>query len=209
MLAADPSLVSAIVPNRGLVVTLGCVLAGVIAVALSLGRGAIVANGRHFQTTWPAVTVLSAATLLGHVAMFVVAARVAGVPAPVMRLVPLMVLTLIVMGLPLNIGGWGPREGFAALAFGAVGLGAASGVSTAVVYGVLALVASLPGVVVLLVRADIRGRTRPARRAQPCLSGPRQGMDGRLPPIRSRRPDRVRGGGDDRRPASRPVRSPA
>ena len=49
------------------------------------------------------------------------------------------------MGIPLNVAGWGPREGVAAWAFAAAGLGAAQGVSTAVVYGVMALVASLPG----------------------------------------------------------------
>ena len=46
--------------------------------------------------------------------------------------------------------GWGPREGVAAWAFGAAGLGAAQGVATAVVYGVMVLVASLPGAVVLV-----------------------------------------------------------
>jgi bacteriorhodopsin len=52
--------------------------------------------------------------------------------------------------LPLNVAGWGPREGAAAWAFGAAGLGAAAGVGTAVVYGVMSLVASLPGAVLLL-----------------------------------------------------------
>ena len=49
-----------------------------------------------------------------------------------------------------NVGGWGPREGGAAWAFGAAGLGAALGVATAVVYGVMVLVASLPGALVLV-----------------------------------------------------------
>ena len=62
-------------------------------------------------------------------------------------------LALLAMGVPLNIGGWGPREGVAALVFGAAGLGAALGLTTAVVYGVLALVASLPGAGVLLFRS--------------------------------------------------------
>jgi len=38
------------------------------------------------------------------------------------------------MGIPTNIGGWGPREGAAA---SAAGLGADQGVATAVVYGVM------------------------------------------------------------------------
>jgi hypothetical protein len=50
-----------------------------------------------------------------------------------------------------SIAGWGPREGVTAWVFGAAGLGAGAGVSAAVVYGVMALAASLPGAVVLAV----------------------------------------------------------
>jgi 3,4-dihydroxy 2-butanone 4-phosphate synthase/GTP cyclohydrolase II len=112
------------------------------------------------RDAWPGVTLTSALTFGGHLVMFVVAARAAGSTAPVGRLLPLMVLTLLAMGLPVNIGGWGPREGVAALMFGAAGLGAAQGLTTAVVYGVLAFVASLPGAFVLL---------RPERPAQDTL----------------------------------------
>ena len=62
-------------------------------------------------------------------------------------------LALLAMSLPLNIAGWGPREGVAAWAFGAAGLTAAQGVATAVTYGVLVLAASLPGAAVLVVRS--------------------------------------------------------
>ena len=71
------------------------------------------------------------------------------------------------MAVPMNIAGWGPREGVAAWAFGAAGLGAAQGVATAVVYGVMVLVASLPGAVVL-VAAWLR-RSAAAGRADPSL----------------------------------------
>jgi hypothetical protein len=54
------------------------------------------------------------------------------------------------MAIPANVGGWGPREGVAAWAFGTAGLGADLGVSTAVVYGVMGLVANLPGAGVLV-----------------------------------------------------------
>ena len=104
------------------------------------------------RDAWPGVALLSAAALAGHLVLFVVAARAAGSTAPVTELVPLGVLSLLAMGVPVNVGGWGPREGVAALVFGAAGLGAALGLTTAVVYGVLALVASLPGAGVLLLR---------------------------------------------------------
>ena len=86
----------------------------------------------------------------GQVLTFLVAARAAGVTAPTGTVVPLALLALVAMSVPLNVAGWGPREGVTAWAFGAAGLGAAQGVSAAVVYGVLVFVACLPGAVVLL-----------------------------------------------------------
>src|SRR5689334_7773453 len=82
--------------------------------------------------------------------MFVVAARAAGSHAPFLRLLPLMMLALFAMTLPVNIGGWGPREGVTAWAFGAAGLGATQGLTIAVLYGLFAFVAALPGVVVIV-----------------------------------------------------------
>jgi hypothetical protein len=49
--------------------------------------------------------------LAGHLATFVVAARAAGSHASLLRLAPLMLLALLAMSLPVNVGGWGPREG--------------------------------------------------------------------------------------------------
>ncbi|WP_052810235.1 lysylphosphatidylglycerol synthase transmembrane domain-containing protein [Streptomonospora alba] len=99
---------------------------------------------------WPAVALLSAAGLAGHLSLFVVATRVAGTDAPVVVLLPPLLLALVAMSVPVGVGGWGPRESAAALGFAAVGLGAGTGLSAAVVYGVLALVAALPGVFALL-----------------------------------------------------------
>jgi uncharacterized membrane protein YbhN (UPF0104 family) len=107
---------------------------------LAQARRALLARG-----SWPGVLVSSAAVLAGHLAMFLLAARVAGSTASAPELVPLMLLALLAMALPLNIGGWGPREGVTAWAFGAAGLGASQGLTVAVVYGVLAFAASLPG----------------------------------------------------------------
>jgi uncharacterized membrane protein YbhN (UPF0104 family) len=108
--------------------------------------------------TWPELVLLSAAALACHLGLFLVAARVAGSTAPTAQLLPLLVLALLAMGLPVNIGGWGPREGVAALTFGATGLGATQGLTVAVVYGALTFVTALPGAAVLLARGV--GRTR-------------------------------------------------
>jgi uncharacterized membrane protein YbhN (UPF0104 family) len=96
----------------------------------------------------PVVALTSAVVGLGHAATFLIAARTAGSTASLRDLLPLAMLALLGMVAP-GIAGWGPREGVAAWVFGAAGLGADLGVSTAVVYGVMALVASLPGALVL------------------------------------------------------------
>jgi hypothetical protein len=104
------------------------------------------------RRTGPTVLLSSVVVLVGHLLMFLVAARAAGSDASPAELLPIALLALIAMGLPLNIGGWGPREGVTAWAFGTAGLGASTGLAVAVVYGVLSFVASLPGIVVLVGR---------------------------------------------------------
>ncbi|GAA1067036.1 hypothetical protein GCM10009574_046530 [Streptomyces asiaticus] len=128
---------------------------GAVRGALLEARRGLLARG-----SWPGVVISSVVVLAGHLTTFVLAARVAGSDAPLTELVPLMVLALIAMALPLNVGGWGPREGVTAWAFGAAGLGASQGLTVAVVYGVLTFAASLPGVVVLAVQGygRLRGR---------------------------------------------------
>ncbi|WP_438489250.1 lysylphosphatidylglycerol synthase transmembrane domain-containing protein [Streptomyces sp. S186] len=131
---------------------------GRLRAALAEARRAGAARG-----LWTGVAASSLAVLAGYVATFLLAARVAGVPAPAADLLPLVLPALLAMALPLNVGGWGPREGAAAWAFGAAGLGAGQGLATAVVYGVLVLAASLPGAGVLVVRwaAGPRAARRP------------------------------------------------
>ncbi len=118
-------------------------------------------DGLLARPAWPGILLASVVVVAGHAATFLIAAHAAGATASPRRLLPLALLVLLAMGVPANVGGWGPREGVAAWAFGAAGLGAARGVATAVVYGVLVLVASLPGAGVLLV-TWLRRPTRPA-----------------------------------------------
>jgi len=141
-----PSPVQAAMPF----VALG-LLAAAAGVALAIrGRPARdLRDGLLAPRAWPAIAVASALVVAGHALTFLIAARTAGVTAPASELLPLALLVMLVAALP-NVGGWGPREGAAAWAFAAVGLGASLGVATAVVYGVMVLVASLPGAVVLL-----------------------------------------------------------
>jgi hypothetical protein len=113
-------------------------------------------EGLLVRRAWPVIALTSVLVVAGHTATFVIAAHTAGSTASLSRLLPLALLVLAAAALP-NIGGWGPREGMTAWAFAAAGLGASLGVATAVAYGVMVLVASLPGAVVLLVSARATG----------------------------------------------------
>jgi uncharacterized membrane protein YbhN (UPF0104 family) len=124
-------------------------------------------HGLLARRAWPGIALASFVAVAGHAVTFVIAARSAGATAPVSRMLPLALIAMLAMVLP-SIGGWGPREGVTAWAFAAAGLGADRGVATAVVYGVMVLVASLPGAVVLVV-AWFR-RTRLPERPEPRLS---------------------------------------
>ena len=110
-----------------------------------------VRDGLLTARTWPGVVMASAAAMAGHAGIFLIAARTAGPVASTMQMLPLAMLLLLAMSVPTNIAGWGPREGAAAWAFSAAGLGAGQGVTVAVSYGVLVFVACLPGAVVLAV----------------------------------------------------------
>jgi uncharacterized membrane protein YbhN (UPF0104 family) len=105
------------------------------------------------RRAWPGILLASVVVVAGHVATFVIAARAAGSTGSVGQLAPLALLALLAMAVPLNIGGWGPREGVAAWAFAAAGLGADQGIAAATVYGVLVFAACLPGAAVLVCAA--------------------------------------------------------
>ena len=114
------------------------------AIAADLRRGLLVAG------VWPQVTLASLLVVAGHTATFVIAARVAGCTAPLGELVALLMVVQTAVVIPLSIGGWGLREGAAAWAFAAAGLGAATGVTVATLYAVLMLAAVAPGAGLLL-----------------------------------------------------------
>ncbi|HEY5017364.1 MAG TPA: lysylphosphatidylglycerol synthase transmembrane domain-containing protein, partial [Streptosporangiaceae bacterium] len=122
------------------------------AVAADLRRGLLVPG------VWPQLTLASLLVVAGHTATFVIAARVADCTAPLGELIALLMVVQIAAGIPLSVGGWGPREGAAAWAFAAAGLGAANGVTVATLYAVLMLAAVAPGAGLLLGDAVRRRR---------------------------------------------------
>ena len=108
-------------------------------------RGALLARRARLG-----IALASAVVVAGHALTFIIAARTAGTTAPLSQMLPIALLAMMAMTLP-NVAGWGPREGVTAWAFAAAGLGAGRGVTTSVVYGVMSIVAALPGAAVLLV----------------------------------------------------------
>jgi glycosyltransferase 2 family protein len=107
-------------------------------------------DGLLARRSWIGVALASALVVGGHAVTFLIAARTAGIAAPVSRMLPIALLVALVTALP-SMGIWGSREGATAWVFSAAGLGAAGGVTTGVVYAVMMLVASLPGAAVLVV----------------------------------------------------------
>jgi hypothetical protein len=153
----------------GIAGVVGCA-ALIVSVAARLGRSRPARAARAIATdlrrgllvrgVWPRLTLASVLVVAGHTATFVIAARVAGSTAPLGELIALLMVIQIAAGIPLNIGGWGPREGAAAWAFATAGLGAANGVTVSTLYAVLMLAAVTPGAGLLLKDAVRRRRVR-------------------------------------------------
>lgn len=117
------------------------------------------------RRAWVGIALASALVVAGHAITFLIAARTAGTTAPPSQMLPIALLAMMAMVLP-SAAGWGPREGAAAWAFGAAGLGVHQGVATGVVYGAMVLVASLPGAAVLAA-AWLRRSRHPEHRRLP------------------------------------------
>jgi uncharacterized membrane protein YbhN (UPF0104 family) len=110
--------------------------------------------------TTVALVLLSVGAACCHTLLFVLVVRTTGAAVPVHVALVLALLVLVASSLPTNVAGWGAREGAAAWAFAAAGASAADGVTAAALYGVLALVGTLPGLPLLVV-----GPGRPSRDA--------------------------------------------
>jgi uncharacterized membrane protein YbhN (UPF0104 family) len=185
VLLTQPTLVSAIagdlVPSRTVVLVTVCLLAVLLGMIAWAKWGTSTSKWRSGLATTltdarlglfsPRVFLFSALALGGHLLLFVVAARVAGSDASLGQLVAPLVLALLVMGLPVNIGGFGPREAITTVAFGAAGLGATQGLTVSVVYGVLALAASLPGAAVLFLHRSAKQTGAPQRELVAATAG--------------------------------------
>jgi len=81
---------------------------------------------------------------------YLIAARAIGVETPLVVLAPLVAPVLLTMLIPVTVAGWGVREGAAAVLWGVVGLTSVDGVAISVAYGLLVLLSTVPGGVILI-----------------------------------------------------------
>jgi uncharacterized membrane protein YbhN (UPF0104 family) len=165
--AAMPAVATAGAAAAGILVLTGrgVVRHGPVRLVGALRTAAVEARGvlLHPRAVRP-VLVASLLVVGGHVGMFLLASRAAGVHGTPQQLIPLALVVLLAAAIPLNVGGWGPREGAAAWIFSATSWGAGAGAAVATAFGVLTLVSVLPGALVLRAggRQPRPGAGRPA-----------------------------------------------
>ena len=105
------------------------------------------------------VVVASIVVVACHVVTFGVAVGAVGASVPPLRLAAIALVVLLAGSIPLSLGGWGPREGIAGWAFAVAGLGASTGVAASALFGVVAMIAVAPGLVLTALSAVGRVRT--------------------------------------------------
>lgn len=103
---------------------------------------------------WPRQLLSSLVIVISYGLVMVCAARAIGVELPALQVLALTPVLLLAMLIPFSVAGWGLREGAAAGVWALVGLPPAQGVAVSLAYGVLVLLASLPGIWVALSRRE-------------------------------------------------------
>nr|WP_275287376.1 lysylphosphatidylglycerol synthase transmembrane domain-containing protein [Halomonas elongata] len=166
----------------------------VVVVCVVVGGGLLVwrsGAGLPWERPWPAIVagawqdlrrsllaprplslhlLVSSATVLSYGLVMVCAARAIGIATPTSTLLALAPLLLLAMAMPLSLAGWGWREGAAALVWPLVGLSSSDGVAVSLAYGLLVLLSSLPGALVLLVVVMMPRTDRPPGADSPAFS---------------------------------------
>ena len=123
------------------------------------GMGSLIRDARtalFTQKAFPLQFLVSVVVVSTYVATFVIAAKAIGIGTPFFVLLPLVSPVLVTMVIPVTIAGWGVREGFAAILRGSVGLAPVDGVAISVAYGILVLLSTLPGSIVLAMGAKTK-----------------------------------------------------
>jgi len=96
---------------------------------------------------WRAQVALSGTTAACNVAAFAFCALAIGVPLGIATSILLIPLVLFAMVIPLSIGGWGLREGAAAILFPVFGATSGEGLAASVAFGLMILLSLAPGLI--------------------------------------------------------------
>lgn len=119
----------------------------------------------YFQgSAWLVQGLVSVALVATYVGVFILSGIAIGAPVPWygwFTVIPLAILTMLV---PVSIGGWGLREAAAAALWPLVALPSSTGVASAILYGLISLAGSLPGLLFLR-RHRMAGAVQASRRA--------------------------------------------
>ena len=95
-------------------------------------------------------TIISFFVVLSYIIIYIISAEALGLSIDYFAFFVFTPIVLFSMTLPVSIGGWGVREGTALLIAFLLGLSASSSISVAIMYGILNLFCSLPGLYFLL-----------------------------------------------------------
>lgn len=100
---------------------------------------------------WPLQLLSSVLIVLSYLLVFAAGARGIGIDLALGQLMLLALPVLLAMLIPVTVAGWGLREGAAGAIWLLAGLPPEQGVAASLAYGLLVLIASLPGAVVLAI----------------------------------------------------------
>ena len=95
-------------------------------------------------------TIISFFVVLSYIIIYIISAEAIGLSIDYFSFFVFTPIILFSMTLPVSIGGWGVREATALLIAFLLGLSASSSISVAIMYGILNLLCSLPGLYFLL-----------------------------------------------------------
>ncbi|SEQ79945.1 Uncharacterized membrane protein YbhN, UPF0104 family [Loktanella sp. DSM 29012] len=141
-----------------------CILGAVIAVVMRGSRPATLV--RRCLPTWRIGLVqagLSVAAALLNIAAFAACAQATGTSLDLPSALVLVPLILSAMLIPLSVGGWGWREGAAAVVFPLIGASAEAGIAAGVLFGAVMILSLLPALPLLI----WRGAGRPVAAPSP------------------------------------------
>ena len=91
-------------------------------------------------------TILSFFVVASYILIYIISAKSLGISIDYVAFLVISPIILFSMTLPVSIGGWGVREFTALLISFLLGLSASASISVAIMYGVLNLICSMPGI---------------------------------------------------------------